>query len=187
MILEKGDLNIQKVSDSKFTNVLNETRAFSASTQASSKATIFLSHKHDELDDLKGAIGLFQSLGAKVYIDSMDKSMPNTTSKLTATRIKDIIRRCDKFVFLATELAIASKWCNWEVGYGDAYKYNAKIVILPMKNKGEIYKGNEYLQIYSTIQRRLKLNQTTNTHSWYYYIADVRGTEICSLYQWINS
>lgn len=187
MILEKGDLNIQKVSDSKFTNVLNETRTFSASNQASTKTTVFLSHKHNELDDLKGAIGLLEGLGAKVYIDSMDKNMPSATSGLTAARIKDIIRRCDKFVLLATELAIASKWCNWEVGYGDAYKYNAKIAILPMKNKGEMYRGSEYLQMYSTIQRRYQLNRVTNTYFWYYYVADIKGTEICSLYQWINS
>lgn len=46
--------------------------------------------------------------------------MPKVTSAETATRIKDRISRCDKFILLATNGAIDSKWCNWELGFGDA-------------------------------------------------------------------
>lgn len=45
--------------------------------------------------------------------------MPEKTSGLTATKIKYQIYKNDKFILLATDNAIASKWCNWEVGIGD--------------------------------------------------------------------
>lgn len=80
--------------------------------------------------------------------------MPEQTSDDTATRIKEIIKYCDKFVLLATTKAIESNWCNWELGLGDVYKFPNKIAILPIKDKGQLdsqYKGNEYLQIYPSI------------------------------------
>ncbi len=117
--------------------------------------TIFLSHKHDDLEDLKDIIGFLQSrYGVEVYIDSKDPQMPHKTSGETATRIKSIIDKCDRFILLATEGAIDSKWCNWELGFGDAKKYRSKIALFPIKPKDSYdyqYKGNEYLEIYPHI------------------------------------
>lgn len=122
---------------------------------ATAKTTVFISHKHDELDDLKGVIGFLQNkYNVKAYIDSQDPSMPKVTSAETATRIKDRISRCDKFILLATNGAIDSKWCNWELGFGDAQKHDRHIALLPMKPEDtydKIYKGNEYMSIYPHI------------------------------------
>ena len=38
-------------------------------------------------------------------------------------KLKEKIEIADKFILLATEKAINSKWCNWELGLGDAAKY----------------------------------------------------------------
>lgn len=119
------------------------------------KTTVFISHKHDDLADLKGILGFFQqTYGVKVYIDSQDPSMPKVTSAKTAQSIKERIKQCDKFILLATNNAIESKWCNWELGYGDAQKFDEHIAILPMKPKGannSDYKGSEYMKIYPSI------------------------------------
>lgn len=143
---------------SDYSNIsLNESRAEVSEIlhYASAKTTVFISHKHDELDDLKGVIGFLQNkYNVKAYIDSQDPSMPKVTSAETATRIKDRISRCDKFILLATNGAIDSKWCNWELGFGDAKKYNKHIALFPMKPKGTYdrnYKGNEYMRIYPYI------------------------------------
>jgi hypothetical protein len=80
--------------------------------------------------------------------------MPDQTTGETAARIKEVIKYCDKFILLATEKAIESYWCNWELGIGDVHKFQRHIAILPVKDKGEYdfqYKGNEYLQIYPRI------------------------------------
>ncbi|MGI6773024.1 MAG: TIR domain-containing protein [Acutalibacteraceae bacterium] len=85
------------------------------------RTTVFISHKHDDLDDLKGLLGFLEKqYGVKVYIDSRDPSMPKITSAQTAFNIRERIKGCDKFILLATNGAIESKWCNWELGYGDA-------------------------------------------------------------------
>ena len=120
------------------------------------KPTVFISHKHDDLDDLKGVLGfLDQQYEVKVYIDSRDPSMPAITSGETALRIKQRIDKCKKFILLATNGAIESKWCNWELGYGDARKFEYKnIALFPIKPKNSLdkqYKGTEYFSIYPCI------------------------------------
>ncbi len=41
--------------------------------------------------------------------------MPKTTSGVTATKIKQQIKKYDKFILIATDGAIDSKWCNWGI------------------------------------------------------------------------
>ena len=50
------------------------------------------------------------------------------------------------------EGAIASKWCNWELGLGDAKKYPSNIAIMPIADQSGSYTGSEYLQIYPVIK-----------------------------------
>lgn len=119
------------------------------------KTTVFISHKHDDLNDLKGILGFLEkTYGVKVYIDSQDPTMPKVTSAETARNIKERIKKCDKFILLATNGAIDSKWCNWELGYGDAQKYQKNIALFPMKPKESFdsnYRGSEYMSIYPHI------------------------------------
>ena len=116
------------------------------------KTTVFISHKHDELDDVRDVIGFLEkNYNVKCYIDSEDIIMLNYTSSETATKIKNKIKQCDKFIFLATNGAIDSKWCNWDLGYGDANKFNEHIAIFPFKDSNTNYKGSEYLTIYPRV------------------------------------
>ena len=155
MIFERGHFKANKIVN--LNESIRETRTFSKS-KIEYKPTVFISHKHSDLEDqkeVKGILELFQDLGAKVYIDSMDNKMPDETSGETAHRIKEVIKYTKKFVLVATEKAIESYWCNWELGIGDTHKYIENIAIIPIKEKGEFdsqYKGNEYLQIYPCIE-----------------------------------
>lgn len=117
------------------------------------KPTVFLSHKHDEIKPLEQTIKLIKSCGVDVYIDWMDEGMPKKTCAKTAERIKDKIEKCDKFILVGTEGAINSKWCNWELGIGDVRKHdNANLAVLPIKRNYSDYSGNEYIELYPTIQ-----------------------------------
>lgn len=154
MIFSRGHFNNTLINESFINESLNEVRLFSARNAQTLKTTIFLSHKHSDLADLRGVMGMLEKLGVKIYIDSMDNKMPSQTSGETANRIKEVIKFCDKFILLATEKAIESYWCNWELGFGDTHKYIDKIAILPMKESNSNdsdYRGNEYLQIYPSI------------------------------------
>ena len=149
-IFEQGEFNkYSNVDIYASREIIREQNIYSKTT------TVFISHKHDDLDDLKGLIGfLEQQYNVKAYIDSRDASMPAITSGKTAQNIKDRIIKCNKFILLATNGAIESKWCNWELGYGDAQKYKKHIALFPMKPKDAYdfdYKGSEYMQIYPYI------------------------------------
>jgi len=145
-------------SFSAYSNIrLDEARTSIAENYqfAQAKTTVFISHKHDELDDLKGVLGFLEkNYSVKVYVDSQDTSLPRITSAETASQIKQRIEKCDKFIFLATDGAIASNWCNWELGYGDSKKYSSHIALFPMKPAGKSdysYTGSEYMSIYPYI------------------------------------
>ena len=155
MIFERGHFDKKIVTENFINESLKETRLFSSGIKSTLKPTVFLSHKHDDLNELKGVIGLFNDYGVKVYIDTMDNKMPKETSADTAKRIKEVIKNCNKFILLATDKSIDSIWCNWELGIGDVNKYIDNIAILPIKNKGTYdseFIGNEYLLIYPKIQ-----------------------------------
>ncbi len=119
------------------------------------RVTVFISHKHDDLSDLQDIIGFLErTYDVKCYIDSNDPTMPQRTSGSTATIIKQRIKQCDKFILLASNNAIESKWCNWELGFGDAEKYNHDdIAIFPFQGRYETYRGREYMEIYPHIAK----------------------------------
>ncbi len=129
--------------DESLRNFKNESSLF--------RTKIFLSHKHDEKEYLEGAISLLKNYGVDVYVDWLDEGMPKNTSGITAVRIKEKIKENHKFIFLATEAAINSKWCNWELGLGDAARYMDHIALLPVKKDSTDFSDSEYLEIYPYI------------------------------------
>lgn len=147
-IFEQGTFGA--FSDSRLNEAFSPVSKYSQNGYR--RTTVFISHKHDDLDDLKGILGFLETkYNVKVYIDSRDPSMPKTTSAQTAYNIKERIKQCDKFILLATNGAIKSQWCNWELGYGDAQKYDEHIALFPMKPKNTSdyeYIGSEYMSIY---------------------------------------
>lgn len=156
-LLTKSDLSKARTNflKSKTFSALNEAKNESRTRSArSTEVTVFLSHKHDEVKELEDAIALLKELGVSVYVDWLDGEMPKATSGITATKIKKKIRDNRKFIFLATEKAIASKWCNWELGYGDSVKYIDHIALLVVKEDYGNWSGSEYLQIYPTIGKK---------------------------------
>ena len=126
----------------------------SFSALSSKRINIFLSHKHDEKENVKAARNLFEKYEqVHLYVDWLDNDMPQVPTTETAEKLKKKIDRSDKFVFLATNGAIESKWCNWELGLGDAHKYPDNIALLPAEEYIGGYIGNEYLKLYPYIER----------------------------------
>lgn len=147
------------------TNSYRNLKTFANEARTQAKATtttsIFLSHSHSDKDLIDEAVTFFKSLGVNVYVDWMDETMPEKPNGVTASKIKSKILNDDKFIFLATNSAVISKWCNWEVGIGDAYKLHSdKICILPLADNSGSWTGNEYLQIYPRIESVVKDNYT---------------------------
>jgi len=158
--------------------VVNKTRMFSSTATTS----IFLSHSHYDKNVVEEAKIFFENLGINIYVDWADQTMPENTNGTTATRIKNqIISGNDKFVLLATNSAVASKWCNWEVGIADPFKLpSKKIALLPLADNSGTWNGNEYFQIYPRIERNL-----TKAGSYNYFVFYPDGSSE-TLYVWLR-
>jgi len=189
-IFEQGDFD-----DYMDINLDEATKPIMESYEDYYKTTVFISHKHDDLEDLMGLIGFLESeYDVKAYIDSRDPFMPNNTSGETALRIKEKITQCNKFILLATNGAVESKWCNWELGFGDAKKFRDNIALFPMKPEGtrdSLYKGNEYMSIYPYIVKRDYGDTYTSgkliTPGYYVRIQDDSGYNLISLRDWFSN
>ena len=155
-IFDRGHFQKYSIEERYFSDIEGRSKILLEGQEIIKKTKVFLSHKHDDLEDLKGLIGFLEKkYDVQVYIDSMDKEMQNRqTDGQTALRIKEVIRNSDKFILLATDKAVESPWCNWELGFGDSHKYRKNIAVFPLKEKQmkeKDYKGHEYMAIYPVI------------------------------------
>lgn len=121
-------------------------------TFSNARLSIFLSHSHNDKKIVEGWIRNLAALGIDMYVDWNDSSMPRETNRETADRIKQRIDEVDLFVVLATNAALDSKWVSWEIGIADKTKGESKVLLAPVKPKSGTWKGNEYLQLYKTIE-----------------------------------
>jgi hypothetical protein len=113
--------------------------------------TAFLSHSHQDALLALRLQEMLKIAGWDVYIDWQDTIMPATPDGETAFNIKVAIVRVDWFLFLATQNSMASRWCPWEICFADGKKAHDRIAIIPTEdNQGNFY-GNEYLNLYSSI------------------------------------
>lgn len=144
---------------STYTRVLNEAKTQSRSTAS---ATVFLSHSHSDASLIDKVLVLLRKSGVSVYVDRTDSGLPPTTGAATASRIKEKIKEQRKFILVATDNAIQSKWCNWELGYGDAHKFEQHIALLPLAENSGSWLGTEYLRIYPRIEESYTGSDTYN-------------------------
>lgn len=136
---------VKSIGEQNLDEILKKKRI--EKTEEFYSRSIFLSHSHlDKTIVMKIGL-LFEKINAELYIDWMDKSLPESTNIETATQIKNKIVECHNFLFLATYHGLRSKWCNWELGIADAIKSN-RLAILPIESKTGNWKGNEYLHLY---------------------------------------
>ncbi|GGJ13632.1 toll/interleukin-1 receptor domain-containing protein [Paenibacillus hunanensis] len=114
---------------------------------------IFLSHRHDDKENIKKAVGFLAQFGQRTYIDWLDHDMPEITSSKTAEKLKEKINKSKKFVLLATPNSIKSIWIPWELGIADGSKGLQKIAILPLIHSNFKWDEREYYGLYSYIEQ----------------------------------
>lgn len=185
-ILNKSELLQFRNSTRNFSKSISDSLSEFKQENKVDKVNIFLSHKHNEKAELDSAISLLKKIGVNIYVDWLDEEMPKNTSGKTAQRIKTKIIENDKFILLATESAICSKWCNWELGFGDAQKYIKNIAIFPVRENGSNFSGSEYLDIYPRIEYVSKNSVTKWIGGFFdegYYIINPKNEDGSSNYK----
>lgn len=113
--------------------------------------TAFLCHSHKDRALVEKLIAYLAEKGITLYVDWLDHEMPPMPTRETAARIQAKIQDLDLFLYLATSNSSASKWCPWEIGYGDKAKGKEKLFVIPTK-EGQSVCGQEYLALYRSIQ-----------------------------------
>ena len=142
----------------------SELRAFGTPRESTAKAEagrserrtdsetqLFLSHSSRDRDLVGDAVEFFRRQGVKVYVDWTDGEMPDVPSPETAERLKEKIRENRKFVLLASQNSLASRWVPWELGLADVIRGLDHMTVMPVREGGQDYSGSEYVAIYSTI------------------------------------
>ncbi len=114
------------------------------------KVNIFLFHTPGQLEELDSAINFLNNFRVLIYVDWMDEDMPTDTNGSIAKHakqvIKEKIRDNQKFIFLATEEALQSPWCNWVLGHIHPQKPIEDIAILPIRGDFSDYSGEQFLK-----------------------------------------
>lgn len=131
---------------------LSEARAGLNKT-ASQYRTVFLSHSHHEKSIVEPVRKLLAGQGVILYVDWNDPEMPAVTSPETAQKIKERIGAADKFVMLATNTSLKSRWVPWELGIGDIKKGLSNAAVFPVTPDYGTWEGSEYVGIYSRIEQ----------------------------------
>lgn len=151
----------------------------------SHKRTVFLSHSHQDNDFVLKIIEFLLTIDTYVYVDWLDPTMPQVTSAETATKIKERIIQCERFIVLLSENSRESKWVPWELGFADAKKDDSKISIFPIKRSfytaDSIFDGLEYMELY----QRIKIGISNDTGAETPIVLPPRATRGYALYQWL--
>jgi len=131
----------------------NARRSYTATVNVRrmGQMSAFLCHSHKDRTLAEGLQQLLKDAGVDLYIDWQDPEMPDQPNRETADRIKNRIAQTDRFIFLATENSMKSRWCPWEIGIADGRKQNDHILLVPTQDARGSYYGNEYLQLYRRI------------------------------------
>ena len=120
------------------------------------ESSVFISHSHKNSDLVEYLVALLTKLKVEVYVDWMDDDLSYPPTRKTALKIKNMIDLNKKFILLATNEGIESKWCNWELGIGDVHKYIDHIALMPIADNSGNWSGSEYLGLYPYIDKKYK-------------------------------
>ncbi len=144
---------------------------------------IFLSHRYEDRDAVKGlADELVNDFKYSVYIDwivdpSLDRSKVNgRTAEILRNRLSH--SRC--LWYVTSDDSAASKWMPWETGFADGK--TGRVAICPLvSGQKTTFTGVEYLSMYPYVDR-CKAKGSDKVSLW---INESIGV-YCSFDKWLN-
>lgn len=121
---------------------------------------MFLNHSFHDAEVILGVRTILQRAGKRVYVDWIDYPQLDRTHviKATASRLRDRMNQCNSLIYAAKQPATSSKWMPWELGYFDGRKNSESIAIMPLVSYPGEAVGQEYLGLYSTVERASPLH-----------------------------
>lgn len=134
-------------------NKTNDQLLREARETAKDMFDVFLSHSSRDKDLVLGAKKVIEDAGYTVYVDWIDDAQVNVVAdRALADRLRRRMGQCSSLFYLHTPNAALSKWCPWELGYFDGLRSpEAAVFVFPVLTQGQLYKGQEYLDLYDTV------------------------------------
>lgn len=152
--------------------------------QRSVQNSTFLSHSSKDDDIVPAIVLILENHGASVYVDKLDESLNQKSSRQVAKQLRERVSACKKFVVIASNNVKDSKWVPWELGLADGCKFQNNVAIFPAPDKADDYKWTEqeYLGIYDRIVWG-KIRGETD-HHWLVY--DHTKNTAVNLKKWLS-
>lgn len=97
------------------------------------KVSILILYEKEELEELDSAINFLKGLGILMHADWPDHELVRDKSTETTNHIQRLLNENKKVVFLATEKATRSKWCNWVLRFAAQHKSEKDIAWFPIR------------------------------------------------------
>jgi hypothetical protein len=129
---------------------------------------IFLSYRRKDRQYVRPIVEILKKLGAKIYIDYLDESLPEKPNKETAAILRSCIQKSDKFILMATPNSSESKWIPWELGLGDGFLNYSNVAIMPITQYSNSWEEQEYYSIYGYIKTANSTDGTKHDYAIFY-------------------
>jgi hypothetical protein len=141
----------------------------SAQKLGSKRPLVFISHSSKDKLLVDSVREILYNHGADSYVDREDSEMPEKVSSQTAKRLQEKMLICDKFVMIASNNALKSRWVPWELGFADNSTGTSNVGIFLVEedidenneHTGEWWEKNEYVRLYKIIYRREGPSETS--------------------------
>lgn len=161
----------------------SEAVAFFESASKQFGKTVFLSHSSKDHEFLPGVVLILENHGGRVYVDERDTALTGANGYEAATRLRDVVKSCRKFVLFVTERTKDSKWIPWELGLGDGNKNPDNVALFPSAEhvNRQAWSEQEYLGLYHRI---IWGNFVDKCPEW--LVLDHRQNSAVSLYDWLR-
>jgi hypothetical protein len=113
---------------------------------------VFVSHSSKDTPAVRKLVELWQSWGHKVFADFLDEKLLEASKNdrvdaALSEHLRNVIRHCRVFVFVASENSIKSGWMPWELGLAHGAVGRVHIYRLDDTDLTKIA-GREYLALY---------------------------------------
>lgn len=147
------------------------TKAYSLNESLGTKdydKKVFLSYRRKDKKYVKPIVDLLINIGAKIYIDYIDNTLPDKPNNQTAAILRSRIKGSDKFILLATPNASESKWIPWELGLGDGAIQYENVAILPVTKSRYHWEEQEYFDLYGYIEKVSSKDKTRYDYAIFY-------------------
>ena len=179
---QKKNISGEKVSKDKILEK-NDTIALKRDPQKKKREyDIFLSHSFMDQTLILSLVDLFTEADYAVYVDWLeDKDYGrNQVTPETARMLRERMNLSRGLAYVATQNAVSSKWCPWELGYFDGRK-NSRCCILPIMEMGE-YIGQEYLGLYPY----LRYDKVSEEAKEDFLVYDPKTNKFITLEKWLD-